>query len=77
MSDDQHSRRLTEKIRAQIDAFESDPRAKAQAELDRWWQSRLDRAALSARGPGDYNPIRRFELEQDDVQERYDDRRRR
>jgi hypothetical protein len=75
MSDETHAQRLQAVIRKQMEAFENDPVAKAQAALDRWWQMQLDlRVALRSR-PGDYDPMKRFELEQDAVQEWYDRRR--
>jgi hypothetical protein len=68
MSDEQTSdQRLTAKIQKDIEAFENDPIAKAQAALDRWWQMRLDeRVARNARPAGDYDPIARFQREMDD-----------
>jgi hypothetical protein len=73
MSDETFDQRLTAKIQKDIEAFESDPIAKAQAALDRWWSLQLvERAARNARSPGDYDPMARFMREQDELVERQD-----
>ena len=51
-----HDQRLSALIRKQIEAFESDPVAKAQAVLDKWWQARLDDEAEHRRLMRDLNP---------------------
>jgi hypothetical protein len=56
MSDETSEQRLSAKIRKDIEAFENDPVAKAQAVIDRWWQSRLDEAAERRRMMRELNP---------------------
>jgi hypothetical protein len=52
------------------------PRARAQAELDRWWQAKLDARARARRSEvpevGEYDPMKRFEAEMDYQQEQAD-----
>jgi hypothetical protein len=67
MRDDQtFDQRLIAKIQKDIEAFENDPRAKAQWQLDFWWQQRLDERAARNVRPSDYDPIARFMREQDE-----------
>ena len=64
--------RLAAKIQKDIEAFENDSIAKAQAALDRWWQMRLDKRVATNARPGDYDPIARFDHEMDELVERQD-----
>jgi hypothetical protein len=85
MSDDGSSfnRRQQARYEAELDALNT-PRARYQAVLDRWWQSRLDARARARRSEipekGDYSPVARLDRELDDAQEeadwRYSGRRR-
>jgi hypothetical protein len=56
VSDETFDQRLTAKISKDLEAFERDPRAKAQAVLDAWWQRRLDEAAEHRRMMQELNP---------------------
>jgi len=67
MTDDQtFDQRLSAKIQKDIEAFERDPVAKAQRQLDFWWQMKLDERAARNVRPSDYDPIARFMREQDE-----------
>jgi hypothetical protein len=76
MNDDDKSsfdQRKSAQIKREVDAFESDPIAKAQAQLDFAWQTHLDLQAIERAPRTDYSPVRRFEAEMDDAQERADE----
>jgi hypothetical protein len=67
--------RRNAQIRKEVEAFESDHLRKAQAQLDGTVQLHRDmltiERALDRRS--DYSPVKRFEAEMDDAQERADE----
>jgi hypothetical protein len=73
MSDDSNSfnRRRQARYEAELDALNT-PRARYQAQLDRWWQAKLDDRARARRTEiperGDYSPVARLSRELDDAQ---------
>jgi hypothetical protein len=72
------NKRKNLQIRKEVEAFESDPLRKAQAQLDGSVQLHRDLQTIE-RGldrRGDYSPIKRFEAEMDEAQVRADARRR-
>ena len=64
---------INKRTREEVEAFERDPVAKAQRQLDWFWQSQLDQRAAARRrierpgvidpGSGLYDPVARFENE--------------
>jgi hypothetical protein len=57
MSGDQtFDQRLAAKIQKDIEAFENNPRARAQAALDLWWENKLAEAAEERRRERELNP---------------------
>jgi hypothetical protein len=51
------SRRINQRAQAELDAFNNDPQRLGQAQIDRWWQSRLDEKAEYRRMMKELNPI--------------------
>jgi hypothetical protein len=57
VSDEQtFDQRLSAKISKDLEAFEADPVARRQQQIDRWWQERLDAAAEHRRMMQELNP---------------------
>ena len=76
MSDDlSFNRRRQIRYDAELDELNT-PRARAQAQLDRWWQAKLDARARARRSEiperGEYDPMKRFEAEMDYQQQEAD-----
>ena len=73
MTEKTYQDQVNRRTREEVEAFENDPIAQAQRQLDWWWQTRLDeRAAIRRRverpgavcaEAGVYDPMRRFESE--------------
>jgi hypothetical protein len=73
MTDETYQDRVNKRTREEVEEFERDPIAKAQRQLDWWWQAKLDQRAAAQRRierPGAvdprcglYDPVRRFESE--------------
>jgi hypothetical protein len=79
MSDsDEYRERVAKQRRKEMAEFENSPTAKYQAQIDWWWENEIRRReierarARSGEDPesGEYNPIRRFEEEQADAEDR-------
>jgi hypothetical protein len=78
MSDEEgptYNQRLNAQIKREHDAFEADPIAKAQAQLDWSVQRMRDLAAIerASERVGSYDPMKRFTREQEDAQEMADE----
>jgi hypothetical protein len=73
MSEKTYQDHINRRTREEVEAFERDPTAKAQRQLDWFWQARLDARAAARRrierpgavdpGSGIYDPIARLENE--------------
>jgi hypothetical protein len=73
MSEETYQDHVNQQTRKEVEAFENDPIARAQRQLDWFWQSQLDQRAAARRrierpgavdpGSGLYDPMRRFESE--------------
>jgi hypothetical protein len=76
VSDDlSFNRRQAARYEAELEELNT-PRARYQAQLDRWWQAKLDARARARRSEiperGDYDPMRRFEAEMNYQQQEAD-----
>jgi hypothetical protein len=71
MTEESFNRRQQARYEAELDEL-STPRARYQAQLDRWWQAKLDARARARRSEipekGDYSPVARACRELDDAQ---------
>jgi hypothetical protein len=69
------NRRQVARYEAERDELNT-PRARYQAQLDRWWQARLDARAVARRSEiperGEYDPMRRFTEEMNYQQQEAD-----
>ena len=70
MTEETYQDRIHKRTRQEVEAFERDPVAKKQKELDFWWEQKLARKAAARRrieapssecaAAGIYDPMRRF-----------------
>jgi hypothetical protein len=74
-SEESFNRRQQARYEAELDEL-STPRARYQAQLDRWWQAKLDARDRARRSEtperGEYDPMRRFEAEMNYQQQEAD-----